>query len=126
MKINNKKRKIKRYQECMITTFYADDVACRITTGDRDRLERQKINCLKRKHGIPQRYGLLTFANEAGEVTGYQRIAKEKMKFKTARVFESENYRYPRIITLVLVEPAKCIKLRKAFYRDIWGMKVKL
>lgn len=95
MKINNKKRNIRRYKE--FTTFYADDVAYLISPTDRLRLERQKVNCLKRKLRIPQRYALLQFVDEGENVTGYQRIAKEKRKIMSVTVYESDNARYPRL-----------------------------
>lgn len=96
MRINNKKRKIIKHYD-FNDAFWGEQTVIMVDPRDRFRYECQKANCIKRKHGIPQRYALLRFVNEANVTTGYQRIAKERKKFMMKIVYENDNYHYPRL-----------------------------
>lgn len=62
MKINNKKRNLIRYKYYKTDTLYADNNFYFITYND----SRCKVNQIKQKHGINQRWALMVHIKEDG------------------------------------------------------------
>lgn len=85
MRITNKKRRIKRPLASKPNVLFADN---NVVTIMRYRDERRDINCIKQKHGINQRWGLLMHIREDGDVRYYKMSKMGKHFFRGTFVDE--------------------------------------
>lgn len=96
MNRKNYMENVRRHYPLFDGWIWADDENYLTFTID-FKLDRRHYNCIKRKHGIPQRYALMIVEQEDGKIR-YQRFARkyDGDRLFVARIHETENYHYPK------------------------------
>ena len=100
MKFNNKKRGMPK-RKFIDETVYADSIYTTYITSDRMADFRVKINVLKRRHGIPQRWALC-IVFKADHTIKYYKCAKtdratHNKHIVCTRFKEDEEYKFPLV-----------------------------
>lgn len=93
-RLYKKHRHVPFAENTNVDNFYADGMVCSIfSPKEEDRRKRNFINCLKRKHNIPQNMALLIHFHEDGRME-YKPLAKDKQIKLIYAVYDQRKWEF--------------------------------